>query len=130
MLRERGNVIMETTELKSIIASTMKNVIYEVLDEDRYKKYIDGFKMNVGGYTFSIIDRLDKETGVNDVLANKKKRAMLDALRDEFDKVNNSKFNPDTMLLDLQLEEYEYRNKILAIYNSSEMEMKKNGYTK
>jgi len=120
---------METNELKSIIASTMKNVIYEVLDEDRYKKYIDGFKMNVGGYTFSIIDRLDKNNGSNDILANKKKRAMLDELRDEFDKVNNSKFNPDTMLLDLQLEEYEYRNKIQAIYNSSEMEMKKNGYT-
>ena len=121
---------METTELKSIIASTMKNVIYEVLDEDRYKKYIDGFKMNVGGYTFSIIDRLDKETEATDVLANSKKRAMLDALRDEFDKVNNSKFNPDTMLLDLQLEEYEYRNKILAIYNSTTLEMNKNGYTK
>ena len=121
---------METTELKSIIASTMKNVIYEVLDEDRYKKYIDGFKMNVGGYTFSIIDRLDKNNGANDILANKKKRAMLDELRDEFDKVNNSKFNPDTMLLDLQLEEYEYRSKIQAIYNSTTLEMNKNGYTK
>ena len=121
---------METTELKSIIASTMKNVIYEVLEEDRKTKYIDGFKMNVGGYTFSLIDRLDKETEAADILANNKKRAMLDELRDEFDKVNNSKFDMNNMLLDLQLEEYEYRNKILAIYNSSEMEMTKNGYTK
>jgi hypothetical protein len=109
---------MDNNTLKALIGSTLKNALYEVNEEERCRQYIDRYKMNIGSYSFTLISKLDAKPA--NATNNKKKRDILDVLRDEFDRVINTKYDKDFILYNLQLDEYNYRTKVTKIYDEGE----------
>lgn len=106
---------MEWVALREIspeFKDELKELITEVLDERKLDKYLDGYRSNIGAYAFMSIHEIDNNVTLSKEVKDSKRQKILDALLDEFDNIAESSFTTTHILFNLQLNEYQLRNKI------------------